>query len=248
MRISNSLDLSKNDQLSVVIIRNFTQEVYASTFRILTLKSLPSLQVFMLEDIPALRSLDLSLNPSLTDITFNNVNVTSLDMSQCQLYEFPMEILKFGSSLEKLDLSRNQLSSLPDIFSSTLYALKVLYLNGNQFYGHLPITKSLFNLEELNLMNNQLTSLNGIHKYRALLQLTLDNNNIQEIPIDIIKLQELRTLTIKFNQLETIPYRMVNLRKLVYIDIANNNITEYEKALIKSEFKLVVPALRFVSL
>ncbi|CAF1028060.1 unnamed protein product [Didymodactylos carnosus] len=241
MNIHGNVDLSKNDQLSVVIIRNFTRLS-------LNINSLPSLQVLMLEDISSLLSLDLSKNPSLTDMTFNNIkDLLSLDMSQCQLFEFPMEILKFGSSLQQLDLSGNKLSSLPDIFSSMLSGLKRLYLSGNRL-NNLAITTPLFHLEELKLNNNTLRSLSGIHKHTALRYLILDHNYIEEIPLEMIKLQELVTLSISNNRLRTIPYRITNLRKLTSINIKLNPYMSRDESLtIKAEFMLIRPSIRFDS-
>ncbi|CAF1391351.1 unnamed protein product, partial [Didymodactylos carnosus] len=242
MNIHGNVDLSKNDQLSVVIIRNFTRLS-------LNINSLPSLQVLMLEDISSLLSLDLSKNPSLTDMTFNNIkDLLSLDMSQCQLFEFPMEILKFGSSLQQLDLSGNKLSSLPDIFSSMLSGLKRLYLSGNRLNKNLAITTPLFHLEELKLNNNTLRSLSGIHKHTALRYLILDHNYIEEIPLEMIKLQELVTLSISNNRLRTIPYRITNLRKLTSINIKLNPYMSRDESLtIKAEFMLIRPSIRFDS-
>ncbi|MEM9164139.1 MAG: protein kinase, partial [Cyanobacteria bacterium P01_F01_bin.4] len=50
----------------------------------------------------------------------------------CGLTEFPVEILDLADSLEILDLSNNQLRTLPDAFGQ-LKNLRIAFFNNNQF-------------------------------------------------------------------------------------------------------------------
>ncbi|CAF4560400.1 unnamed protein product, partial [Rotaria magnacalcarata] len=72
---------------------------------------------------------------------------------------FPRSILTL-KSLISLNMQSNQLSTLPSTLSTDLPKLEVLYLGNNKLEGNI-FHPTLFNIRELDLNNNLLTSMYG---------------------------------------------------------------------------------------
>lgn len=87
---------------------------------------------------------------------------------------------------------------------------------------------SLSNLQELDLKENKLTSVEEIlslqHCYR-LLTLRLWHNRITYIPDHISKLQSLEVLDVSWNKLRTLPSRLFCCTKLRHLDVSHNQLT-----------------------
>ena len=138
-------------------------------------------------------------------------------------------------SLTTLDLSYNQLTSLPDSIGM-LTSLTILYLSNNQLTSLSESIRKLTSLTTLDLSYNQLTSLaDSIEMLTSLTDLDLSNNQLTSLPESIGMLTSLTNLYLYNNQLRYIN----NLPKSIkYIDYANNsfilessmkiNITLYE--------------------
>ncbi len=65
-----------------------------------------------------------------------------------------------------------------------------------------------------------------VGKFRALLRLHLDRNNLVILPPEIGELSDLRTLSISANQLCTLPAEMGRLSELRELDLSSNKLTE----------------------
>ncbi|CAF5178267.1 unnamed protein product, partial [Rotaria magnacalcarata] len=103
--------------------------------------------------------------------------------------------------------------------------LEVLYLGNNKLEGNI-FHPTLFNIRELDLNNNLLTSMYGIGKYKSMEQLELNYNNIALIPLEIMNLSKtLKTLRMNYNKLDYIPYQMANMRTLRSFSAMNNRIS-----------------------
>lgn len=109
------------------------------------------------------------------------------------------EGLQFCVNIEKLDLSSNRLSDLPDL--SMLSKLHTLDLNQNNLKEVPPVVYSLQKLQNLNLNNNQLSLLPG----------------------GLLKLTALKTLSVAYNQLAGFPALLTGL-KIKNLDISGNPI------------------------
>lgn len=122
--------------------------------------------------------------------------ISILDLSRCNLYDIPMNEFDPGKLIE-LDLSYNKLDDLnPILFRCT--QLKVLNLSDNQLKT-IPdqLSESFKNLENLNLSHNHFEVIPPvIGSYQHLQCLDLSNNSIQKILdgtiTELINLRELR--------------------------------------------------------
>nr|WP_225225379.1 COR domain-containing protein [Komarekiella delphini-convector] len=120
--------------------------------------------------------------------------VTELDLSDNQLSSLPPEICQL-SNLTRLDLSNNQLSSLPPEICQ-LSNLTELYLPDNQLSSLPPEICQLSNLTRLFLSNNQLSSLPPeICQLSNLTRLFLHNNPLTSPPPEIVE-QETQAILI----------------------------------------------------
>ncbi|XP_014227683.1 leucine-rich repeat protein 1 [Trichogramma pretiosum] len=160
-----------------------------------------------------------------------------LNLIGLQRKSFDRQILKL-QSLRILDLSENQLSSLPKELGD-LPNLRELNLSKNQL-GKFPITKwswlkgtkIMTNLCLLNLSGNQLTVIpDSIGKLGSLVTLHLDNNCIRALPQAVGKLHRLRILNLSKNQLSILPGNMKNL-SLSKLDISYNCFTCHNRGLL----------------
>ena len=80
--------------------------------------------------------------------------ISQLKLSE-NLTEFPLEILSLANSLEILDLSSNDLTSLPDELAQ-LTKLKIIFASQNNF-DHLPeVLGKLPNLEMIGFKSNKI--------------------------------------------------------------------------------------------
>uniref|UniRef100_UPI003AAC7CAD volume-regulated anion channel subunit LRRC8E n=1 Tax=Centroberyx gerrardi TaxID=166262 RepID=UPI003AAC7CAD len=87
---------------------------------------------------------------------------------------------------------------------------------------------SLANLQELDLKENKLTTVEEIlslQHCRRLVTLRLWHNAITYIPEHISKLHSLETLDISWNKLRKLPSRMFYCTKLRHLDVSHNQIT-----------------------
>lgn len=164
-----------------------------------------------------------------------------------QLTDLPIELLTVADSLEILDISHNQLSTLPD-WLPQLSKLRIIFASNNQF-EHLPdilgacpklemigfkANKIRFIAENslptklrwLTLTDNCLEKLpNDIGSYQQLEKLLLAGNQLTELPESITRLINLQLLRISANQLISFPEQVMSLPKLAWFAFAGNPFT-----------------------
>jgi internalin A len=109
------------------------------------------------------------------------------------------------TSLTKLNLYNNQLTSLPESISK-LSSLKSFDLGGNQLASLPEAITQLFNLEGLDLWNNQLINLpKSIGRLSNLTFLDLRRNRLTILPASIHSLHKLKQLYLGYNPDLAIP-------------------------------------------
>jgi len=128
-------------------------------------------------------------------------NITGLSLFNMGLTTLPPELGEL-TQLSHLDLSSNQLQTLPDVVF-TLPNLTKLTVTGNELLELSPQIAQLTQLQELDLSNNSLT----------------------ELPAEIGMLQNLRQLSVLDNQLTTLPPEIGQLDALHVLNVGNNQIT-----------------------
>src|SRR3989339_814839 len=133
-------------------------------------------------------SSDQTNNQTVTSSNQTPVNKTnSLDLSQQKLNKVPSYV--FGmTSLEKLDLSQNDLNGAIAAEIRFLSKLRELDLSDNQMTGLPAEIGQLSQLEVLDLANNKLTGLPyELANLKKLRILDLRGNNYAKQDLDIIK-------------------------------------------------------------
>ncbi|NWJ00057.1 LRC15 protein, partial [Crypturellus undulatus] len=111
-----------------------------------------------------LRELHLGGNARLTSLHPNAFrglrNLTSLDLSRCNIFEIHPLLFSHLPNLEKLDLAANNMRYVPQAFGNLSRLAALLYLNNNQLSS---LTRSAFarsaKLHLLHLSKNNLSSL-----------------------------------------------------------------------------------------
>ena len=128
------------------------------------------------------------------------------------------------SSLTKLDLNNNQLTSLPSSMQS-MPSLEILFLSENKFEVIPALIGKLKKLRVLSLRGNVITDLSSTNLPTATLEwLILTNNRIQTIDTNIKDLTFLKKLMLSHNRLTEIPSELGDCHNLELVRLADNNI------------------------
>jgi hypothetical protein len=158
--------------------------------------------------------------------------------------DFPFHPFKSFGNLTELNLTGNQLTSLPVGVFHGLGNLTELNLTGNQLTS-LPegIFQGLGNLTMLHLSENQLTSLpEGIfNRLGNLRELYLDDNLITSLPVSILQgLENLMDLNLDFNQLTSLPVGIFKgLGNLTELRLTRNQLTSLPVGIFKGLGNLI---------
>jgi len=171
------------------------------------------------------------------------LGIKKLTLSE-DLTEFPLEILSLADSLEVLDLSNNQLTSLPSELVQ-LTKLKIIFASNNGFetlpevlgrcdnlemigfkanqIKHVPANSLPAKLHWLILTENQIEQLPEALGERPLLQkLALAGNKLTHLPLTMSKLHNLELVRISANNLVDCPVQLLNLPKLAWFAFSGN--------------------------
>jgi len=137
--------------------------------------------------------------------------ITYLDLSDLKLEIRDLHPgLANLTSLEKLDLSYNPLTRLPDVIGR------------------------LSNLKKLMLEHNRLTKLpRSIRDLKRLKELHLSYNQLTALPEEIGELESLEEIYANFNKIQTLPQSMKKMKSLEYFVIRSNPLNDKAKTLIK---------------
>ncbi|MEO1147063.1 MAG: leucine-rich repeat-containing protein kinase family protein [Cyanobacteria bacterium J06638_22] len=153
-----------------------------------------------------------------------------LDLS-CGLTEIPPEVFELADSLEVLDLSRNQLNSLPDEIT-TLTKLRAIFLNSNQFEQFPEILAQCLNLSIISLRSNKISQIDGAVLSPRIRWLILTDNQLESLPPDMGNLGKLQKLMLAGNQLRSLPESMTNCHSLELLRIAANQLEAFPEWLL----------------
>nr|AIO08232.1 variable lymphocyte receptor C [Petromyzon marinus] len=149
----------------------------------------------------------------------------TVDCSSKTLADVPTGI---PASTEKLQLTYNQLTSIPDKSFHGLARLTYLTITSNPQLQSLPVGvfDQLKNLNELRLSSNKLKSLppRVFDSLTKLTELQLHTNQLQSIPAGAFdKLTNLQTVSLSTNQLQSVPDGAFDsLAKLETTTLSNN--------------------------
>lgn len=149
--------------------------------------------------------------------------VTRLQLAE-NLSQFPTEIFELANTLEVLDLSNNQLDSLPDDFGC-LKNLKILFLSNNRFTQLPSVIANCPKLEMIGFKANQIVSVpeHSLPKHTRWLILT--DNKLERLPDSMGDLYRLQKLALAGNNLTALPKSMANCKRLELARLSANQFT-----------------------
>jgi GTPase SAR1 family protein len=160
----------------------------------------------------------------------------SLDLSRNQLTTLP-ESLSQLTQLQWLDLSGSQLTTLPE-WLGQLTQLQSLDLSGNQPTTLPESLRQLTQLQSLDLSRIQLTTLpESLSQLTQLQSLSLFGNQLTTLPETLGQLTQLQSLNLSDNQLTTLPEWLGQLTQLQSLSIWGNSLTHLPNSL--KELKLL---------
>ncbi|UJR37110.1 hypothetical protein I4U23_029814 [Adineta vaga] len=163
--------------------------------------------------------------PSLS----SNYTMQTFRLNSCQLSTLGQLPFSLPSSVEKLDLSSNSLSTF--LLSFPLPSnLKYIYLDNNPNlidinFGNYRVQQNLIGLS---LQHNKKIQLSSLPPHLTYLDLT-DCDILQSsiLPL-LISLTKLTHLSLANNQLETLPLIIDENIQLQYLNVSNNRLTSIE--------------------
>ena len=173
-----------------------------------------------------LRVIDLN-NDTVENIKSLSTSLRRLDISDLHLVQLSEDLMGGLTSLEKLDVSGNDLTdaSFPPCCKNW-EKLVELSAHDNQLTQHPKSLRKLKNLVRLKLGNNKIVSLEGFEKHKKLQVLVLEGNRIEVIPKEYFSnLKRLELLHCGHNLLSSIHPDIRHLRFLNDLDISNNKLT-----------------------
>jgi predicted Ser/Thr protein kinase len=141
------------------------------------------------------------------------------------LEHFPKELFTLADSLEILDLTDNNLSTLPHDLNR-LYKLRILFVSNNQFKEVPSVLASCPKLTMLGFRNNQIET---FEEHAVPLQtrwLILTDNNLESLPHSMGALKYLQKCMLSGNKLTSLPKSMENCHNLELLRIAVNQLRE----------------------
>ncbi|KAL8151645.1 hypothetical protein V2J09_021453 [Rumex salicifolius] len=193
-------------------------------------------------------SLDSLPNPSL-----NLAAICKLDLSNNNLESIPESLVARLLNVVVFDLHSNQLISLPNSIGC-LSKLKVLNVSANLLHAIPKPIENCRSLEELNANFNNLTSLPETIGFELtnLKKLSVNSNKITFLPYSTSHLTALRVLDVRLNCLRSLPDDLENLINLETLNVSQNfhhlSALPYSTGLLLSLLDLDVSYNNLVSL
>lgn len=141
------------------------------------------------------------------------------------LTSFPSEILTLADSLEILDLSNNQLTSLPKELVQ-LKKLKIIFASNNLFSTLPEVLGECENLEMVGFKANKINTVPANSLPAKLRWLILTDNCIELLPDSLGERPRLQKLALAGNKLIELPLTMDKLKNLELIRISANQLAK----------------------
>ncbi len=151
--------------------------------------------------------------------------ITRLTLSQ-GLRTFPEEIFSLADTLEILDLSGNELASLPDDLPR-LHKLRVLFCSDNAFTRLPEVLGRCEQLEMIGFKSNRIQEVPGASLPSMLRWLILTNNNLESVPDELGRCARLQKLMLAGNRLSSLPQALGNCSRLELLRIAANQLEAF---------------------
>lgn len=153
------------------------------------------------------------------------VNLQTLLLFGNKIQDFNVNITSL-SKLKVLDLSRNQLKSIPDL--SNMKELTNINFSNNQI-EEMPKIGDMPNLITLDVSNNKLKAFINVENANLphLTDVKVKGNVIEELPAHVARsLPSLKNFDLGDNQLKTIPGEVASMSKLKELNLKGNKLAD----------------------
>ncbi|UDN21240.1 MULTISPECIES: leucine-rich repeat-containing protein kinase family protein [Aeromonas] len=147
------------------------------------------------------------------------------------LTEFPTEILSLKETLEVLDLTGNQLSTLPDELAE-FGKLRIIFCSENRFTELPEVLGRCPALTMVGFKANRIATVSAKALPAGLRWLILTDNAIEQLPDELGQCDALQKLMLAGNRLRELPASLANCRKLELLRIAANRIERFPEWLL----------------
>jgi Leucine-rich repeat (LRR) protein len=158
------------------------------------------------------------------------VGISRLSLSE-NLTSFPIEILSLVDSLEILDLSDNQLKTLPAELKQ-LTKLKIIFASNNLFETLPEILGLCKNLEMVGFKANKIKQVPENSLPPKLRWLILTDNQITSLPDSLGERPKMQKLALAGNLLTQLPANLALLHNLELVRISANQLTHFPDQLL----------------
>ncbi|MFM5259653.1 leucine-rich repeat-containing protein kinase family protein [Aeromonas veronii] len=142
------------------------------------------------------------------------------------LTEFPLEILSLKETLEVLDLTGNQLSTLPDELAG-FGKLRIIFCSENRFTELPEVLGRCPALTMVGFKANRIATVSAKALPAGLRWLILTDNAIEQLPDELGQCDALQKLMLAGNRLRELPASLANCRRLELLRIAANRIERF---------------------
>lgn len=147
------------------------------------------------------------------------------------LTEFPTEILCLKETLEVLDLTGNQLSTLPDELAG-FSKLRIIFCSENRFTELPEVLGRCPALTMVGFKANRIATVSAKALPAGLRWLILTDNAIEQLPDELGQCDALQKLMLAGNRLRELPASLANCRNLELLRIAANRIERFPEWLL----------------
>lgn len=139
------------------------------------------------------------------------------------LTAFPTEILSLKETLEVLDLTGNQLSTLPDELAG-FGKLRIIFCSENRFTELPEVLGRCPALTMVGFKANRIATVSAKALPAGLRWLILTDNAVEQLPDELGQCDALQKLMLAGNRLRELPASLANCRNLELLRIAANRI------------------------
>ncbi|MBN2151630.1 MAG: leucine-rich repeat domain-containing protein [Candidatus Lokiarchaeota archaeon] len=185
-----------------------------------------------------------------SDVPMEKINefkaLVSMNLSKNNLSALPDAVMNL-TALKKVVLNANKLSSLPDSFMK-LTTLQELVLSNNQFRVFPEVLTKMPSIRRLNLDYNQMAHIpERIDALQVLNDLSLNHNNVESVPDSIGRLKSLEQLHLEDNRLSALPESIGEMASLKYLHISRNQLSTVPDSIgkLKSLKNLIMSNMSF---
>jgi len=167
----------------------------------------------------------------LPEFQWNFGHLEVLDLSNNKIEILPESINRLNN-LQSLNVSRNNIKAIPTKSVEQLTQLTELNLSSNQLTTLPDSLGQLTQLTSLNLSDNQLTTLpDSLGQLTQLTELNLKNNRLTILPESLGQLTQLTILNLKNTQLTLLSEFIGQIERLEHLELSDNQLTSLPNSL-----------------